>query len=90
MRQLGRIAYHDKSAGAEQVRQIVAGTLVDGDAERHQPALTRLMNVERAQLMVESPSRPALQAFLTQWVAWLRTHAPSRVRWHVEVDPLEI
>jgi primosomal protein N' (replication factor Y) len=52
--------------------------------------LTRLMNIERAQLMVESPSRPALQAFLTGWVAWLYAHAPRSVRWHVEVDPLEI
>lgn len=52
--------------------------------------LTRLMNVERAQLMVESPSRPALQNFLTRWVAWLYESAPRSVRWHVEVDPLEI
>jgi primosomal protein N' (replication factor Y) len=52
--------------------------------------LTRLMNVERAQLMVESPSRPALQNFLTRWVAWLHETAPRSVRWHVEVDPLEI
>jgi primosomal protein N' (replication factor Y) len=53
-------------------------------------SLTRLMNVERAQLMVESPSRPALQNFLTRWVAWLYANAPRSVRWHVEVDPLEI
>ena len=52
--------------------------------------LTRLMNVERAQLMVESPSRPALQAYLTRWVEWLYANAPRSVRWHVEVDPLEI
>ena len=52
--------------------------------------LTRLMNVERAQLMAESPSRPALQAFLTRWVEWLYDNAPRSVRWHVEVDPLEI
>ena len=53
-------------------------------------SLTRLMNVERAQLMAESPSRPALQAFLTRWVPWLYANAPRSVRWHVEVDPLEI
>ena len=52
--------------------------------------LTRLMNVERAQLMVESPMRPALQAFLGEWLKWLRANAPSSVRWHLEVDPLEI
>ncbi|MBL8379360.1 MAG: primosomal protein N' [Burkholderiales bacterium] len=52
--------------------------------------ITRLKDVERAQLMVESPSRPHLQAFLTRWVDWLSAHAPSSVRWHVEVDPLVI
>ena len=52
--------------------------------------LTRLMNVERAQLMVESRSRPALQAFLTRWVEWIGTHAPASLRWHIEVDPFEI
>jgi primosomal protein N' (replication factor Y) len=52
--------------------------------------LTRLMNVERAQLLVESRSRPALQAFLAAWHAWLTAHTPSAVRWHIEVDPLEI
>ena len=52
--------------------------------------LTRRMNVERAQLMVESPSRPALQAFLTTWTAWLHANAPRAVRWHLEVDPLDI
>lgn len=52
--------------------------------------LTRLMNVERAQLMVESSSRPALQAFLTGWSAWLYANAQRSVRWHLEVDPLEI
>ena len=52
--------------------------------------LTRLMNVERAQLMVESPSRPALQAFLAAWLPWLTASAPRALRWHIEVDPLEI
>ena len=68
-----------------------------GDQARHVTiydpvpmTLTRRMNVERAQLMVESPSRPALQAFLTTWTAWLHAHAPRAVRWHLEVDPLDI
>ena len=52
--------------------------------------LTRLMNVERAQLMVESASRPALQAFLARWLAWIGANVPAGLRWHIEVDPLEI
>lgn len=51
--------------------------------------MTRVHNVERAQLLVESNSRPALQAFLTEWVDTLRA-MKSRVRWSLEVDPLDI
>jgi len=51
--------------------------------------MTRVHNVERAQLLVESASRPALQAFLTAWVDILRS-LKSRVRWSLEVDPLDI
>lgn len=51
--------------------------------------LARRANLERAQLLVESPSRRVLQAFLTPWraaVAAIKT--PSRLRWHLEVDPM--
>jgi primosomal protein N' (replication factor Y) len=51
--------------------------------------MTRVHNVDRAQLLVESNSRPALQAFLTVWVDALRA-MKSRVRWSLEVDPLDI
>ncbi|WP_322402429.1 primosomal protein N' [Massilia luteola] len=51
--------------------------------------MTRVHNVDRAQLLVESNSRPALQAFLTEWVEALRA-LKSRVRWSLEVDPLDI
>jgi primosomal protein N' (replication factor Y) len=51
--------------------------------------MTRVHNVDRAQLLVESSSRPALQAFLRLWVDALRA-MKSRVRWSLEVDPLDI
>jgi primosomal protein N' (replication factor Y) len=51
--------------------------------------MTRVHNVDRAQLLVESNSRPALQAFLKVWVGCLRA-MKSRVRWSLEVDPLDI
>jgi primosomal protein N' (replication factor Y) len=51
--------------------------------------MTRVHNVDRAQLLVESSSRPALQAFLKEWVVLLR-EMKSRVRWSLEVDPLDI
>jgi primosomal protein N' (replication factor Y) len=52
--------------------------------------LFRLMNLERAQLLVESPHRPALQVFLAAWTERLRDlKAPRDLRWHLDVDPLE-
>ena len=52
--------------------------------------MARLANLERGQLVVESPSRPALQAFLPCWrEAIEQLKAPSKLRWHIEVDPLE-
>ena len=52
--------------------------------------LHRLMSLERAQLLVESPNRPALQAFLAAWSERLRElKAPRDLRWHLDVDPLE-
>jgi primosomal protein N' (replication factor Y) len=51
--------------------------------------LARMADFERGQLLAESPSRPALQAFLPQWRAAIETiKAPARLRWHLEVDPL--
>jgi primosomal protein N' (replication factor Y) (superfamily II helicase) len=58
--------------------------------------MVRLAGRERAQLLVESPSRLALQVFLNDWLPRIsqgkgttRGHAPGGVRWAVEVDPLE-
>ena len=51
--------------------------------------MTRVHNVDRAQLLVESSSRPALQAFLKAWLSLLRA-MKSRVKWSLEVDPLDI
>lgn len=52
--------------------------------------LSRLWSLERAQLLVESPARPQLQAFLSAWRPGLESiKGPSRLRWHLEVDPLE-
>ena len=52
-------------------------------------AVSRVANVERAQLLIEGTGRPALHAFLRRWLADLRT-VRSRLRWHIEVDPLDI
>ncbi|MDB5795614.1 MAG: primosomal protein, partial [Noviherbaspirillum sp.] len=51
--------------------------------------ITRVANVERAQLLVESASRPALQAFLKGWMPALRS-IKTRAKWSLEVDPVDI
>ena len=53
--------------------------------------LTRLARRERAQLLVESASRAALQGFLGEWTRRLATlPTPRNVRWRLDVDPLEV
>ena len=57
--------------------------------------IQRVANIERAQMLVESPSRAALQRFLA---AWHSTQQHTRqqpehkglIRWAVDVDPLVI
>lgn len=51
--------------------------------------ITRVAGVERAQLLLESASRPQLQAFLKPWMRALRD-LKSRIRWSLEVDPVDI
>jgi primosomal protein N' (replication factor Y) len=55
--------------------------------------LTRRAGLERAKLLVQSASRARLQAFLGSWNAQLMAAPASlarRVRWHLDVDPIEI
>jgi primosomal protein N' (replication factor Y) len=58
-------------------------------------SIQRVANVERAQMLVESPSRKALQRFLSTWQATLHaTRAQPQckglLRWAIDVDPLLI
>jgi primosomal protein N' (replication factor Y) len=57
--------------------------------------IARIANVERAQMLIESPSRAALQRFLAHWQNTLH-HTRSLpeckgvLRWAIDVDPLSI
>ena len=58
-------------------------------------AMQRVANVERAQMLVESPSRHALQTFLAAWQDLLRASrsdpaSKGLMRWAIDVDPLAI
>ena len=77
----------------------VAADLAGADAVTRYPpvplAVQRVANVERAQMLLESPSRAALQALLAAWqpaLQTLRREPVGRgiVRWLVDVDPHSI
>jgi primosomal protein N' (replication factor Y) len=51
--------------------------------------LAKLAGKARAQVLVQSPSRPALHAFLRAWVEALYALRAGNVRWHLDVDPIE-
>ena len=53
-------------------------------------AMARKANRYRAQLLVESPSRTALQGFLDGWVPRVESLKRGNVRWSLEVDPEDI
>jgi len=52
-------------------------------------SLARLAGRERAQLLVQSHSRRALQGFLAEWSQALYAMRTGEVRWHLDVDPIE-
>ena len=51
--------------------------------------LTRRADLERAQLVMQSESRPALQDYLGKLSEKLFESAPRQIRWHLDVDPIE-
>lgn len=51
--------------------------------------ITRRADFERAQLLMQSPSRAALQQFLSALSEKLFAEAPRQIRWHLDVDPIE-
>jgi primosomal protein N' (replication factor Y) len=58
-------------------------------------SIQRVANIERAQMLIESSSRTALQRFLTAWQAVLHStrtapECKGLMRWAVDVDPLLI
>lgn len=57
--------------------------------------IQRVANIERAQMLVESPSRAALQRFLAAWQPTLfetrqQAEFKSLIRWAIDVDPIAI
>jgi primosomal protein N' (replication factor Y) len=54
------------------------------------PQMERLKGMERGHLLMQADSRQAVQVLLRNWVPRLRENAlGAKVRWAVDVDPLE-
>jgi primosomal protein N' (replication factor Y) len=51
--------------------------------------MTRLRGMERAYLLIQSRSRKKLQEFLAEWQMKLAELPSRKVRWVLDVDPLE-
>lgn len=50
--------------------------------------MARVANLERAQLLIQSPSRQALHDFVRAWRPSLESIRPGIARWSIDVDPI--
>jgi primosomal protein N' (replication factor Y) len=53
-------------------------------------AMPRVAGHHRAQLLAQAESRAALQTFLTAWLEAITRLKANRVRWSLDVDPVEL
>jgi primosomal protein N' (replication factor Y) len=53
-------------------------------------AMPRRANYSRAQILVQSKSRKILQQFLHSWVPKLNQLPAQKLRWSLDIDPLEL
>jgi primosomal protein N' (replication factor Y) (superfamily II helicase) len=54
------------------------------------PQMERLKNMERGQLLLQAPTRQALQQLLRVWMPKLRSEKQAtKIRWALDMDPLE-
>jgi len=51
--------------------------------------MLRLKGLERAHLLIQSSSRKQLQAFVAEWYIRINTLPAHKVRWVLDIDPLE-
>jgi primosomal protein N' (replication factor Y) len=77
------------AAASEQGRELAAAAANACEVYSPAPAAPpRRAGLERAQVLVQSRDRGALQAFLPRWREALDGLAERRVRWALDVDPL--
>ena len=74
------------------LRECAARVAVPAEVRVFDPVphvITRRSDYERAQLVMQSSSRPSLQHYLAQLSRTLFESPPRQVRWHLDVDPIE-
>ncbi len=72
-------------------RDLLAGVLEVVTVHEALPAtLARKGGWERAQVLLQSPARPALHRLLPQWRQALAVAMPRSARWAIDVDPAEV
>lgn len=50
----------------------------------------KMAGKERAQLLIQDRSRQRLQQFVTEWLSILEARKWKKVRWFIEIDPMEV
>jgi primosomal protein N' (replication factor Y) (superfamily II helicase) len=87
-----RAEAHDLDAALRFLREAAACAPHSKHVSVYDPVpafMARLAGKERAQLLVESASRGALQKFLSAWMPVLEAQKTRNVRWALDVDPLD-
>ncbi len=78
---------------AEAVTSARAHAVANGELQIWEPVppvLARKAGFERMQLVMQSGQRKVLQEFLSAWLTVFPAKASRSVKWHIEVDPLEV
>ena len=68
----------------------LAPTNVDTVYDPVTALVQKIAGKERAQLLVQDRSRQRLQQFVTEWLSILEKRKWPKVRWFIEIDPIEV
>lgn len=78
-----------RAVSAEMLAQ--AREIASDDDSPRGALMARRAGRARGQLLLSAPQRPALQAALGAWVpAWYALKSARRVRWSLDVDPIDL
>ncbi len=82
-------AMHDVMDFLQQASRLVAHTNTIEMFDPVPAQIARLKGMERAQVLVQSNSRNQLQKFLARWYTEINRLSVHKIRWTLDVDPVE-